>query len=60
MATICTISKTQFEKIYRFEHYTNVSERTPLVVGYDKQVPAEGVRGLHRNITWFLLFEKIP
>ena len=60
MATICTISKTKFEKIYKSEHDTNVKEGTPLVIAYDKQIPAELVRDLHKSITMYLLFEKIP
>ncbi|MGE5781902.1 MAG: hypothetical protein ACM31J_03495 [Nitrososphaerales archaeon] len=60
MAITCTISKTKFEKIYKSEHDTNVKEGTPLVIAYDKQIPAELVRDLDKSITMYLLFEKIP
>jgi hypothetical protein len=60
LAIPCTISKTKFEKIYKSEHDTNVKEGTPLVIAYDKQIPAELVRDLDKSITMYLLFEKIP
>jgi hypothetical protein len=60
LAIRCTISKTKFEKIYKSEHDTNVKEGTPLVIAYDKQIPAELVRDLDKSITMYLLFEKIP
>lgn len=60
MAITWTISKTKFEKIYKSEHDTNVKEGTPLVIAYDKQIPAELVRDLDKSITMYLLFEKIP
>ena len=49
-----TISKTRFEKIYRSEHDTNGKERMLLVlkVTYDKQIPAQVARDLHRSRTW--------
>ncbi len=49
-----TISKTRFEKIYRSEHDTNVKERILLVLNvvYDKQIPAQVARDLHRSRTW--------
>lgn len=49
----CKISKTKFEKIYKSEHDTNVKEGTPLVIAYDKQIPAELVGDLHKSITRF-------
>ncbi|MGB9169535.1 MAG: hypothetical protein WCB31_11470 [Nitrososphaeraceae archaeon] len=53
MAITCKISKTKFEKIYKSEHDTNVKEGTPLVIAYDKQIPAELVGDLHKSITRF-------
>ena len=49
-----TISKTRFEKIYRSEHDTYVKERMLLVLNvvYDKQIPAQVARDLHRSRTW--------
>lgn len=52
--------KNKIWKIHRSEHDTNVKEGTPLVIAYDKQIPAEVVRDLYKSITWFLMFEKIP
>ena len=51
---IATISKTRFEKIYRSEHDTNVKERMLLVLNvvYEKQIPAQVARDLHRSRTW--------
>ena len=48
------ISKTRFEKLYRSEHDTNVKERMLLILNvvYDKQVPAQVARDLHRSKTW--------
>ena len=48
------ISKTRFEKIYRSEHDTNVKERMLLVLNvvYDKHIPAQVARDLHRSRTW--------
>ena len=48
------ISKTRFEKIYRSEHDSNVKERMLLVLNvvYDKQIPAQVARDLHRSRTW--------
>ncbi|HEX7818805.1 MAG TPA: helix-turn-helix domain-containing protein [Nitrososphaeraceae archaeon] len=48
------VSKTRFEKLYRYEHNTNVKERMLLVLNvvYDKQVPAQVARDLHRSKTW--------
>ena len=49
-----TISKIKFEKIYRSEHDSNVKKRMLLVlnVAYDKQIPAQVARDLHRSRTW--------
>ncbi len=49
-----TISKTRFEKIYRSEHDSNLKERMLLVLNviYDKQIPAQVARDLHRSRTW--------
>jgi putative transposase len=51
---IATISKTRFEKIYRSEHDINVKERMLLVLNvvYEKQIPAQVARDLHRSRTW--------
>ena len=48
------VSKVKFKKIYRSEHDTNVKERMLLVlkVVYDKQIPAQVARDLHRSRTW--------
>jgi hypothetical protein len=48
------ISKTRFEKIYRSEHDSNVKERMLLVLNvvYDKHIPAQVARDLHRSRTW--------
>lgn len=48
------VSKVKFKKIYRSEHDTNVKERMLLVlkVTYDKQIPAQVARDLHRSRTW--------
>ena len=51
-----TISKIKFEKIYRFQHDSNVKERMLLLVlnvVYYKQTPAQVARDLHhRSRTW--------
>ena len=48
------ITKTRFEKLYRSEHDTNVKERMLLVLNviYQKQIPAQVARDLHRSRTW--------
>jgi putative transposase len=48
------LSKTRFEKLYRYEHDSNVKERMLLVLNviYDKQIPAQVTRDLHRSKTW--------
>jgi len=48
------ITKTRFEKLYRSEHDTNVKERILLVLNviYQKQIPAQVARDLHRSRTW--------
>ena len=48
------VSKTRFEKIYRSEHDSNLKERMLLVLNvvYDKQIPAQVARDLHRSRTW--------
>jgi transposase len=48
------VSKTRFEKIYRFENDANVKERMLLVLNvvYEKQIPAQVARDLHRSRTW--------
>ena len=52
--TTTTVSKTRFEKIYRSEHDTKVKERMLLVLSvvYDKRVPAQVARDIHRSRTW--------
>jgi len=49
-----TISKERFEKLYRSEHDTNVKERMLLVLNvvYEKQIPAQVPRDIHRSRTW--------
>ena len=58
------ITKTRFEKLYRSEHNTSVKERMLLVlyVIYQKQIPAQVARDLHRSRTWASdwLNKKIP
>ena len=51
---VTNVSKTRFEKLYRSEHDTNVKERMLLVLNvvYDKQIPAQVARDLHRSKTW--------
>jgi len=48
------ISKTRFEKLYRFQNDANVKERMLLVLNvvYEKQIPAQVARDLHRSRTW--------
>jgi transposase len=48
------VSKTRFEKLYRFENDANVKERMLLVLNvvYEKQIPAQVARDLHRSRTW--------
>jgi putative transposase len=48
------VSKTRFEKLYRSENDANVKERMLLVLNivYDKQIPAQVARDLHRSKTW--------
>ena len=48
------ITKTRFEKLYRSEYDTNVKERMLLVLNviYQKQIPAQVARDLHRSRTW--------
>jgi transposase len=48
------ISKARFEKQYRSEHNSNVKERMLLVLNvvYDKQIPVQVARDLHRSKTW--------
>ena len=48
------ISKTRFEKIYRSEHDSNLKERMLLVLNvvYDKHIPAQTAKELHRSRTW--------
>jgi putative transposase len=52
--TITSVSRTRFEKLYRSEHNTNVKERMLLVLNvvYDKHIPAQVARDLHRSRTW--------
>jgi putative transposase len=49
-----TISKIKFEKIYRSEYDSNVKERMLRVLNvvYDKHIPAQVARSLHRSRTW--------
>ena len=48
------VSKTRFEKLYRFQNDANVKERMLLVLNvvYEKQIPAQVARDLHRSKTW--------
>ena len=48
------LSKTRFEKLYRFQNDANVKERMLLVLNvvYEKQIPAQVARDLHRSRTW--------
>ncbi|MDR4512433.1 MAG: winged helix-turn-helix domain-containing protein [Nitrososphaeraceae archaeon] len=48
------LTKTRFERLYKSEHDTNVKERMLLVliVIYEKQIPAQVARDLHRSRTW--------
>jgi len=48
------VSKTRFEKLYRFQNDANVKERMLLVLNvvYEKQIPAQVARDLHRSRTW--------
>ena len=48
------LSKTRFEKLYRSENDANVKERMLLVLNvvYEKQIPAQVARDLHRSRTW--------
>jgi len=48
------ISKTRFEKLYRFQNDANVKERMLLVLNvvYEKQIPTQVARDLHRSRTW--------
>jgi putative transposase len=52
--TITSVSKTRFEKLYRSEHNSNVKERMLLVLNvvYEKQIPAQVARNLHRSRPW--------
>ena len=48
------VSKIKFEKLYRYEDNSNVKERMLLVLNvvYDKQIPVQVARDLHRSKTW--------
>ena len=48
------VSKIRFEKLYRSEHDSNLKERMLLVLNvvYEKQIPAQVARDLHRSKTW--------
>jgi len=48
------LSRTRFEQLYRKESNADVKERMLLVlnVTYDKQIPAQVARDLHRSRTW--------
>jgi putative transposase len=48
------VSKIKFGKLYRYEDNSNVKERMLLVLNvvYDKQIPAQVARDLHRSKTW--------
>jgi len=48
------LSRTRFEQLYRKESDADVKERMLLVlnVTYDKQIPAQVARDLHRSRTW--------
>jgi len=48
------ITKIRFEKLYRSEHDNNVKERMLLVLNviYQKQIPAQAARDLHRSRIW--------
>jgi hypothetical protein len=47
------LSKTRFEKRYRFENDANLKERMLLILNvvYDKQIPTQVARDLHRSKT---------
>jgi putative transposase len=46
--------KTRFEKLYRSENDANLKERMLLILNvvYDKQIPTQVARDLHRSKTW--------
>jgi putative transposase len=48
------ISKTRFEQLYRKESNTNTKKMILLVLNvvYDKHIPAQVARDLHRSRTW--------
>jgi putative transposase len=48
------LSKTRFEKLYRSENDANLKERMLLILNvvYDKQIPTQVARDLHRSKTW--------
>jgi putative transposase len=48
------LSRTRFEQLYKLESNADVKERMLLVlnVTYDKQIPAQVARDLHRSRTW--------
>jgi putative transposase len=48
------ISRSRFEKLYRQESNANTKERMLLVLNvvYDKHIPAQVARDLHRSRTW--------
>ena len=48
------LSRTRFEQLYKRESDAGVKERMLLVLNvvYDKHIPAQVARGLHRSRTW--------
>jgi putative transposase len=48
------LSRARFEQVYRKEYDTDVKERMLLVLNvvYDKHIPAQVARDLHRSRTW--------
>jgi putative transposase len=48
------LSRTRFEQLYKLESNADLKERMLLVlnVTYDKQIPAQVARDLHRSRTW--------
>ena len=48
------LSRTRFEQLYKRESDADVKERMLLVLNviYDKQIPAQVARDLHRSRTW--------
>jgi putative transposase len=48
------LSRTRFEQLYKRESYADVKERMLLVLNvvYDKHIPAQVARDLHRSRTW--------